>query len=150
LTSSRKSCECLLDETVPVLPRSPICFRSFALLLYTILLHLRTRTRRWRWRLLGALLRHRFYSRARQLVCHRIELFLALFRVKIEPFHLLIGEWTGASASEDGELITGLVHCAIAIDSARNGQRGPLGFIAGDEFGDRLRGKAIEVWSGLR
>src|SRR5271157_127017 len=146
MTSSRKSCECLLDETVPVLPRSPICFRSFALLLDTFLLHFRTRTRRWRWRLLGALLRHRFYSRARRFVCHRIELFLA----KIEPFHLLKVERTGASASEDGKLMTGLVHSAIAIDSTRNGQRGTLCSIAGDEFGDRLGGKAIEVWSGLR
>src|SRR5271157_695731 len=126
------------------LPRSPICFRSFALLLYTILLHLRTR--RWRWRLLSALLRHRFCSRPRRFVCHRIELFLA----KIEAFHLFIVKWTGASASEDGKLMTGLVHGAIAIDSARNGQRGTLCSIAGDEFGNWLRGKAVEIWRRLR
>src|SRR5262249_40815972 len=54
-------------------------------------------------------------------------------------------EGTGAAAAEDGQLVSGFVDGAIAINAFGNGESGAAGAGSGDEFWCGTRAEAGEV-----
>src|SRR5262249_37292104 len=54
-------------------------------------------------------------------------------------------EWTGAAASEDGQLVAGLVDGAVAVDAFGDGEGGATRARGGDQFRRWARAEAGEM-----
>ena len=62
-----------------------------------------------------------------------------LAATEIERMGLRAVERAGTATAEDGQLVTGLVDGAVAVDALRNGEGRAAGASRGDEFGTRTR-----------
>src|SRR3954466_15631378 len=67
-------------------------------------------------------------------------------RPKVELALLLQRERAGADTAEDGDLVPGLVHGAIAIQALGKRGSGRGGFLPGDELRPGLGAEAVEAW----
>src|SRR3954447_2030802 len=64
---------------------------------------------------------------------------------KVELALLLQGERARPDAAEDGDLVSGLVHGAVAIQSLGERGRGRGGFLPCDELRPRLGAESVEA-----
>src|SRR5215470_1470776 len=68
-----------------------------------------------------------------------------LAAAEVERLRFVMGKRPGAAAAKNGNLIAGLVHGAVPVDSLRNRKSGTLGLGGGDQFRCRARAETGKV-----
>src|SRR5215212_4012969 len=63
----------------------------------------------------------------------------------IELLHFLFGERARANASEHRDLVSCLIHAAVALEAARQAQRRRAGRKPGDQLRPRIRRETVEI-----